>query len=224
VKRGYEQWCAVAKALDVLGGRWTLLLVRELLGGPRRFRDLADALPGIGTNLLSDRLRLLGDEGVVEKRKLPPPAGSSVYVLTQRGNELGSVIDALAQWGTARLGGSPSRAGFRVYWLLLAAKTTFDPEHAGDLQLTVEVRASDEDLAHYQLTDGRLNVFQGPASDADVVVTGSPADLIELFQGRLAAKAAIANGLELEGDFDSLERLLVALDIAPGSFAPGRGA
>ena len=88
VKRSYGQYCTLAKTLDVVGGRWTLLVVRELLGGPRRFGDLMDGLPGIGTNLLSERLRELQEAGVIEKRVLPPPAGSTVYELTARGQAL----------------------------------------------------------------------------------------------------------------------------------------
>src|SRR5918996_4677686 len=98
-KRRYDQYCALARALDVVGERWTLLLVRELLLGPRRYTDLLGGLPGIGTNLLADRLRYLEQVGLVRRRVLPPPAGSTVYELTELGRELEPTVFALGRWG-----------------------------------------------------------------------------------------------------------------------------
>lgn len=100
----YHQYCALACALDVLGERWTLLVIRNLLGGPKRFTDLLRGLPGISTNVLTERLHLLGEQGVIETRVLPPPAASTVYTLTAGGFGLVGVLGALAQWGAARMG------------------------------------------------------------------------------------------------------------------------
>ena len=101
--RSYRQFCAIASALDTIGERWTLLIIRELLTGPKRYSDLLDGLPGIPTDMLAARLRRLEDEGLVEREVLPPPAASKVYVLTGSGLSLEPVIAALARWGTTRL-------------------------------------------------------------------------------------------------------------------------
>src|SRR2546427_12402137 len=98
-KRSYDQWCAVARSLDVVGERWTLLIVRDLLVGPKRYKDLLIGLPGIGTNLLADRLRELEGAGILRRTVLPPPAGSTVYELTSSGQALEPVILALGRWG-----------------------------------------------------------------------------------------------------------------------------
>src|SRR5712691_3728539 len=98
-RRSYNQYCALARALDVVGERWTLLLVRELLLGPRRYKDLLDGLPGIGTNLLADRLKHLEDAGMIRRVVLPPPAGSAVYELTELGRRLEPAVFELGRWG-----------------------------------------------------------------------------------------------------------------------------
>ena len=103
-KRSYKQHCAVARGLDVIGDRWTLLLVRELLLGPKRYGDLLAASPGIGTNLLADRLREMETEGLIERVTLPPPAGSTVYRLTEGGAELETVVRAIGRWGSRLMG------------------------------------------------------------------------------------------------------------------------
>src|ERR671923_662341 len=103
-KRSYDQWCAVARALDIVGERWTMLIVRDLLVGPKRYTDLLAGLPGIGTNLLAQRLRELEDRGLVERSALPPPAGATVYRLTETGAALEPVVHALGRWGFQFLG------------------------------------------------------------------------------------------------------------------------
>src|SRR2546427_938425 len=102
--RSYNQFCPAARALDAVGERWSLLIVRDLLAGPKRFKELREGLPGIATNLLSSRLRSLEREGVLRKTELPPPAGSVVYELTERGLALQPLLRELASWGTPRLG------------------------------------------------------------------------------------------------------------------------
>jgi DNA-binding HxlR family transcriptional regulator len=111
--RSYNDLCPIARALDVVGERWALLVIRELLLGPQRFSDLRLALPGVSSNLLTDRLRELEVRGVVRRRVLPPPAGSSVYELTDRGLRLEPVLDALGAWGASETGpghSPPARA------------------------------------------------------------------------------------------------------------------
>src|SRR5438270_4362488 len=124
-KRSYGQFEGLANALDAIGERWTLLLVRELLLGPRRYKDLLEGLPGIGTNLLARRLKELQGAGVIEKRTLPAPAGSSVYELTERGRGLEPALVALAGWGLVAME-EPSRTDvLRPAWAVLAFRSMF---------------------------------------------------------------------------------------------------
>src|SRR5215211_4757632 len=120
-RRSYGQYCAMARALDVLGDRWTLLIVRELLTGPKRFKDLLEGLPGIGTNLLAGRLKDLAGAGVLRRTTLPPPAGSSVYELTERGRELEPVLMGLARWGLDLLG-ERAASGLNVAFMAWTAR------------------------------------------------------------------------------------------------------
>src|SRR5688572_9884889 len=129
--RSYNQFCALAYALDVVGERWTLLIIRELLTGPRRFKDLIDGLPGISTNLLSERLKNLEQQGLLSRRVLPPPAGSTVYELTLRGQALEKAVLELGRWGSQFL--PTSLAGVALPSLgamALAIKAFFQPERA----------------------------------------------------------------------------------------------
>ena len=148
--RSYEQLCALSKSLDVVGGRWTLLLVRELLLGPRRFTDLRSALPGIATNLLAERLRELEAEGVLTRRRLAGPGEVHVYELTERGQALEEVVLALIRWGADFMAPSP-REHFRPEWLALVLRAYLpgrvprqDSVHArllaGDAAIDVDAR------------------------------------------------------------------------------------
>src|SRR5947209_6790027 len=115
-KRSYNQYCAVARALDVIGERWTLLIVRELLTGPKRFKDLLEGLCGIGTNLLAARLKDLEGQGVVWRTSLPPPAGSKVYELTELGRSLEPVVVALSRWGLKLLDAPSEEEDLKAAW------------------------------------------------------------------------------------------------------------
>src|SRR5581483_6905736 len=129
-RRSYNQYCSVARALDVVGERWTLLIVRDLLLGPRRYKDLLESLPGIGTNLLADRLKELEHEGIVRRTVLPPPAGSTVYELTETGQELEPVIAAMGRWGARFLGAPRSADRFPTSAYFVALRVLFQPEAA----------------------------------------------------------------------------------------------
>ena len=120
----YGQYCPVAHALELVGERWSLLVVRELLGGPKRYTDLAGALPGIGTNILANRLRDLEAAGVVEKRRLPPPAAANVYALTEYGEELREPLYALGRWGARSLGPPKAEDNLAPGWLVNAVRAT----------------------------------------------------------------------------------------------------
>ena len=210
MKRSYQQYCGLARALDVVGGRWTLLIVRELAGGPRRFRDLADGLPGIGTNLLGERVKALQQHGVIRKRTLPPPAGSTVYELTDRGRDLVPICMGLVRWGLPLLGEPSEDDELRMHWLITALAMTFDPAAARDVRLTCELGSDRAGTAHFQIHDGELETFHGPADDPDITLRGNPGVIPALFIGKIAPEAAIAQGLQLQGNVDTL-RLALSL-------------
>src|SRR3954447_1708394 len=160
----YEQYCPMAHALDLVGDRWTLLVVRELMHGPKRYTDLVDRLPGIGTNILAARLRDLETHGVVTRRTLPPPAASKVYELTDYGRELRPAMRELALWGARSLGPPTDRDELFEGWLSNAMDVVMAPlAPAGRF----EFRAGPEIAS---LVDGE--VVNGPIGEADVVVKG----------------------------------------------------
>jgi DNA-binding HxlR family transcriptional regulator len=138
-KRTYGDPCGIARALDVVGDRWALLVVRELLLGPKRFTDLRAGLPGLSADVLAQRLRQLEADGLLARRRLGPPAGTRVYELTERGRELEPVILALGRWGSAAPFPEPQRE-IGADSMVLALKTVFDPERAGQLEAEIELR------------------------------------------------------------------------------------
>src|SRR5215217_4794110 len=160
VAKRFDQYCPIAHALSLVGERWALLVVRELLRGPRRYSDLAAGLPGIGTNVLATRLRELEAAGVVERRKLPPPAASTVYELTAYGAGLEEVIHALARWGARTLGLPRRDDDLDPGWGLNAFPALLYPERARGLTETYVVRVED-DAFTVRLIDGRLRVDVG---------------------------------------------------------------
>jgi DNA-binding HxlR family transcriptional regulator len=196
-RRSYDDPCGVARALALIGERWALLIVRELLLGPKRFTDLRVGLPTASQNVLSHRLRELEQGGLVSRRKLGPPAGSWVYELTERGYDLEPVLFQLARWGSR----APitSDGELSVDALILALRTTFDPQAAGSLQATIELRLSG-DRVHAALADGRIDWARGGAADADAVIECDAATLrAVVFGGRSFAAAARDGQLSVEG-------------------------
>ena len=204
--RPYDQYCAVARALEVVGDRWTLLIVRELLTGPKRHTDLRHGLPGIATNLLSDRLRELHARGVIRRRVLAPPAASSVYELTERGEELRGVVHAVARWGTPLLAQRRPGDAYRLSWLLLTLEERFDAEAAGDERLAIAFRIGDEALA-VTVAEGRVRSRQPPPEDPDVVVEGELGTFLAWGTGRLPDDQALREGLKVTGGAATLARL-----------------
>ena len=194
----YDQYCPVAHSLDVVGDRWALLVVRELMQGPKRYTDLAEGLPGIGTNILAARLRDLEATGVVTKKTLPPPAASRVYELTDYGLELKPVMRELALWGARSLG--PPTADDELFpgWLVCPVDMILGPlAPAGRF----EFRVGDEIAS---LVDGVA--YTGPIDDPDVVVEGDAEGLYYLFIERRL------DGVSISGDRALLDRLI---DAAP---------
>lgn len=166
--RTYDDPCGIARALDHVGERWALLIVRELLLGPKRFTDLRAGLPGASQNVLSQRLRELEESQVVRRRKLPPPAASQVYELTDRGLELEPVVLALARWGSR----APLHAAgpLSVDALMYALKSTFDPEAAGDFAGRLELRLGEQSFLA-EVSGGRFTLLRTePGACADAVL------------------------------------------------------
>jgi DNA-binding HxlR family transcriptional regulator/putative sterol carrier protein len=205
-RRSYGQYCAMARALDVLGERWTLLIVRELLTGPKRFKDLLDGLPGIGTNLLAGRLKELEGEGLLRRTTLPPPAGSAVYELTGRGRELEPVLMGLARWGLDLLGEPHPGEAFKPAWAVQAMKATFRSEAARWVRETYEFRVG-EDVFHVRVDDGVSEPEYGPAWEPDLILSTDPDTFLALVSGRIETSDAIEAGrLDIEGDAEALAR------------------
>lgn len=197
-KRSYDDPCGVARALDLIGERWALLVVRELLLGPKRFTDLRAGLGGASQNVLSHRLHELEEDGVVRHRRLGPPVSASVYELTKRGHALEPVLIELARWGSGMA--LTSDADLSVDALMLALKTTFDRQAAGTLRAGVELRL-DDDRFRARIADGRLELARGEADSPDVVIETNAATLRSLvFGGRKVADAADAGEVTLHGD------------------------
>jgi DNA-binding HxlR family transcriptional regulator len=196
--RSYEQYCPIAGALDVLGERWTLLILRELLQGPQRFTDLRRHLPGIAPNLLAERLRSMEEHGLVSQEELPPPAARSVYVATAEGRATAPVLTALASYGMRTLP-SPTAGEVRPSMAVWGALTPrLDPVAASarDLVIRLEIGDRTYDLA---LRAGRIRRPPAPTTP-DVTVSGSPEALVEVCQGsRTLADAAADTSLVVDG-------------------------
>jgi len=192
----YDQYCPMAHALDLVGDRWSLLVVRELMHGPRRYTDLVEGLPGIGTNILATRLRDLETHGVVTRRTLPPPAASRIYELTDYGRALRPVVRELALWGARSLGPPTPGSGLFDGWVANAldiALAAVAPEGSFEFRVGDEVAS---------LVDGEVR--REPVDDPDVVVEADPAALYAMFvEQRLDA-------VRVTGDRDLLERLVAA--------------
>jgi DNA-binding HxlR family transcriptional regulator len=211
----FEQYCPVAHALGLVGDRWSLLIVRDLLHGARRYTDLLGGLPGIGTNILAARLRGLEEAGIVTKRRLPPPAASTVYELTGYGAELREVFFALARWGARSLG--PPGPGDELYpeWGLNAAAALFSPEAARGLTETYVLRI-EGDVFTVRVDDGRMQAELGAAEDAEVVVDTDMNGFFALASREVTPRMALKRGLvKIEGDPAALERCFQVLTLAP---------
>lgn len=207
--RSYNQFCALAFALDAIGDRWTLLIVRELLAGPRRFTDLMDGMPSISTNLLSERLKELEHLGMLRRRVLPPPAGSTVYLLTPFGQALEQAVLELGKWGSRLL--PPSLEGLflpSIGATTLAIKAFFHPDQAQGVHETYELHFED-DVLQVQVNDGTLHLQSGEALKADVIIHTPIQVFMGLFSGQLPPDHALAAGLiQVEGDPQALQRFL----------------
>jgi DNA-binding HxlR family transcriptional regulator len=220
-RRSYEQACTTARTLDIVGGRWTLLLVRELMLGPRRFADLLEGLPGIGRNLLAQRLKELEAEGILRRRRLPAPAASWVYELTEDGWALGPALSELGRWGAERLGPPSPKALFRPAWAMFPMSYLADAQATRGVRETYEFRIGD-DVFHLRVRDGAVTPRNGPVDDPDLVATMEPETLRELFFGDLDPMAAVATGrIRIEAEPEVLARAVAILARTPAAPASG---
>ena len=220
-RRTYDDGCAAAHALDLVGERWALLVVRELLLGPKRFTDLRAGLPGASPNVISQRLRDLEGAGIVRRRKLPPPAASRVYELTEWGEELEPVIVRLGRWG-ARSPSKPRDAALGVDSLVLSMRTMFDPRATEGFGASYELRFG-EDRFRALVDDGRFEISRGSAEGADAIVEADSNTLAGLlYAGRPLAEALESGDLKVEGNRAAFERFLGLFPL-PES-APAAGA
>ena len=205
MSKRYDQYCPIACSLGLVGERWTLLVVRELMHGPKRYTDLVDGLPRIGTNILALRLKELEAAGLVEKRKLPPPAASTVYELTPTGLELRPVLHELARFG-ARLMGPPPLDALEEGWLVEALDLSLSPiSPTGRLAF----RIGDEEAS---LVDG--GVQPGLVESPDVFVESDAIGFYHLVVNRQT------EGVRIEGDYEVLERLIDAFGPRTATAAP----
>jgi DNA-binding HxlR family transcriptional regulator len=199
-KRTYGDPCGIARALDIVGERWALLVVRELLLGPKRFTDLRVGLPHVGPDVLAQRLRELEQAGVLRRARLPPPAAARVYELTDWGRGLEPVVLDLGRWGSqAPL--PPERGDLGTDALVLALKTLFDPTRAdGLIGSTYELRLGEETFA-IRLGEAQLDASRGPVADPVATITVEPGVLQGvLWHGRRMSEAVRAGELEIGGD------------------------
>ncbi len=212
-RRAYDQYCPVAKGLDVIGDRWALLVIRDLLLGPARYSDLLRGLPGIATDILTRRLRELEQDGVVTRRVLPPPAATTVYELTDRGERLREPLMAIARWGMELLPPPGDPSAFTPTMIANALQVVLRP--ADDEELEFAVVAGGEEFA-VDVRGGEARARRGRAGSPVVTVRGEPGAIVAAFAGDDASPA----GVDFEGDRSVLDRLR-RMVVVPG--ATGRG-
>jgi DNA-binding HxlR family transcriptional regulator/putative sterol carrier protein len=220
-RRSYSQYCAVARGLDLIGDRWTLLMVRDLLLGPKRFKDILESLPGIGTNLLSTRLRELEDAGLIERAVLPPPAGSAVYRLTASGQALETVVVALGRWGGRFLGEPLPTDIFVPSAYFVAMRASFRPERAAALNECYEFRI-DGHVFEVAVANGRCTTREGGSTNPTVVASMDVLTLNGLLLEGLRPRDGIADGrIEITGDLGALDSFVQVFAIHPsGELSP----
>ena len=209
-RRKVEDGCGIAHASELLGQRWALLVVRELLLGPKRFTDLRTGLPDISPNVLGQRLRELETSGIVGRRKLAPPAATQVYELTEWGRELEPAVLALGRWAS-KSPSFPAGAEMGPDSLVLALKSSFDPAEAEDLEATYELRLGDTVLA-IDISDGEFRAQRGEARVPDAVIRGNPNALAAVvFDGRQLQTSIESGEIEIEGSTQAGARLFTLL-------------
>ncbi|WP_275461789.1 winged helix-turn-helix transcriptional regulator [Streptomyces noursei] len=195
-RRSYDQYCAVARALDAVGDRWTLLIVRELLGGSRRYTDLHADLPGVSTDMLASRLKDMERDGLLTRRRLPPPAAASVYELTPRAHALLPALAALADWGAPALGEQRPTDAVRAHWFAVPLMARLARHFADGPVRTVDV-ALDQGAFHVVLDPhdpAAARYADGPAAHPDAVLRMDTATCAALAHDRFSLAEGLAAG------------------------------
>jgi len=205
--RTYGDGCGIAHALDLIGERWALLVVRELLLGPKRFTDLRDGLPNASPNVLAQRLRDLEQGAIVRRRKLAPPAGSSIYELTDWGRELKPIVLSLGTWAI-HSPSFPDNVPVGTDSVILALGTFFDADAAGDLSARYELRLG-ANTFRVRIADRQIELDRGPTDDADAIIETDAVSFSALvWGGRQLPDALRAGDVTIDGDHDAVTRLL----------------
>lgn len=203
----YGQYCGLAKALDIVGDRWTLLIVRELMSrGALRYTDLRDGLPGIATNLLASRLRDLETAGVVQRAAAPPPIATTLISLTPRGEALRPAILELGKWGVPLLAQAPEDDAFRGHWLAWPVELFLRDQVPDGPPLRIQLNAGEEPV-YVEAVDGALSTRIGTAEHPDALLSGPPPLVAAALMGSMPLDDARAAGLHFEGDPQALRRL-----------------
>ena len=216
-RRTYAQYCGVARALEVVGERWALLVIRDLIPWPKRFTDLRRGLPRIPTNVLSARLKELEQAGVVQRRILPRPSGGVVYELTDYGRELEPIIAQLMLWGAKSMGDPRDGDTPSASSLALGLRTVFRSEAAADLQAGYEVRMGEDVVLNLRIDHGELALGEGPLPGADLTIATDFA-LGALLRGEVTPAEALASGaVAVTGDPDLLERFVELFPLPPAT-------
>jgi DNA-binding HxlR family transcriptional regulator len=206
--RSYDEYCAIAKSLDVVGDRWTLLIVRELaLGGACRYTDVRNGLPGIASNLLAERLRELEQAGVIAREEAPPPIATTLFRLTPRGEQLQPVLEELTRWGLPLMTEQKPGDAVRSHWLASALELMLSDRQPDQSPVTVELHIGDQPIV-LEARDGTIHTRLGPADGPpDATVTGPPKPVMGLLLGLLQPPDARASGVEYKGDRAVLDRI-----------------
>jgi len=208
--RSYQQYCAVAKALDVVGDRWVLLIVRELMtSGPSRYTDLLKGLPGIATNLLADRLREMEKAGIVRREEAPPPVATTLFHLTDRGLALRPLLEDLGRWGAPLMGVPQPSNVFRSHWLVFPFDAYLVDNAPSEPPIAIEVQTGDEPMV-IETIEGKVRTRRGAVERPDAVLSGRPGLILGLLSGRLDLAEARNRGLELTGSERALHRVVGA--------------
>jgi len=205
--RSYGQYCSIARALDVVGERWTLLIVRELLQqGSCRFTDLKNGLPGIATNLLSSRLKGLEDDGLVTREEAPPPIATTLYALTAEGRSLEPVLKALGDWGRHLMVIEHAGDAFRAHWMAYAAES-FTVDADPQASPVVVQLISGDNSAFIEVGGGEVRSTVGRAAAPELTLEGPPRLVLGVLAGMIDMGQAIGSGLRVTGNSDVLARL-----------------
>jgi DNA-binding HxlR family transcriptional regulator len=206
--RSYGEYCSIAKALDVVGDRWTFLIIRELLiRGACRYTDLKNGLPGIATNLLSDRIRELEAAGVIRREEAPPPVATTLFHLTDAGAELEPVLDAIGRWGVRYMAQPAEDDEFRGHWFAFPVSFFLRDRDPDGPPVSIELRTASSPVV-VEVSGGSARIRLGPAAAPDLVLQGEPRLILALFSGQLTADEVANLGLEISGDASVLRRVL----------------